>query len=67
MLIRFFLIENKLEEVVKAFMQIIRMMAISCQTKEEFLDAKDQYKAFVCQETTCKKEGGKIMMRYLGL
>lgn len=56
-----------LETCVRDFMKILRIMALSCNTKEEFLAAKEEYQEFVNNEAICKKGGGRAMMLYLEL
>jgi hypothetical protein len=46
-------------------MKIIRNLTIVCASKEDFMNAKDQYMAFVSNKTVLTEIGTKKMIVYL--
>ena len=40
-------------------------MALTCNTKAEFLKAKEEYYKFVYEKNMCGKGGANMMMKYL--
>lgn len=57
--------ENDFESSIKRFNDIIRDMALVCNTKAHFLKAKDNYYNFLHEKNMCKKGGADLMMKYL--
>lgn len=56
-----------MEDVVREFSKIIKVMALVCTTKEQFIEAKNNYTTFVSKEGMYIKDGTNVMMRYLEL